>query len=143
MSIKAFVTFAVAVSLTGLMVACSPGGQQSPVITAPADGASVPAGAEKASALTVRPATVDGCKAGQPIIATVSWHSSAPHVKVMVGEKGSQKLFSEGGYTGSAETGKWVVAKTRFTLVDSDSRKILASHVMGEVPCDSTPKPRQ
>lgn len=88
--------------------------------------------------LMVQPASVDDCKPDQPIVATVSWHSSIPKVKVMVASPGqtTPRLFSESGYTGSAKTGDWVVANTRFDLVDATTNQILTTRIVTAGKCN-------
>lgn len=89
--------------------------------------------------LTVTPDVVDNCKPGQPVAATVKWHSDAPKVKVMVAGPGqaTPHLFSESGFTGSAQTGNWVFANTRFTLIDAVTNRQLAQVVVAPKACAS------
>lgn len=78
--------------------------------------------------LTVTPTTVAGCESGKPFVAEVRWHSPVPNVTVMVNNAGqSPRLFSQGGYSGKAITGSWVVANTNFTLVDASKGVTLAT----------------
>ncbi|MGH2508137.1 MAG: hypothetical protein ACRDHZ_12140 [Ktedonobacteraceae bacterium] len=138
MSMRMFGTFAAVVALAGSMAACSQSGQSSPAAVEPtASTATTPVGSTTAT-LTVQPSSVDGCKPNQPVVATVSWHSSVPTVKIMVAGPGQMTphLFSEGGHTGSAKTGDWVVANTKFTIVDPASGSILASYTVGANHCD-------
>ena len=94
--------------------------------------------ASASATLTVQPATVDGCKPNQPIVATVSWNSNSPKVKVMVSGPGQAVpgLFAESGYTGSAKTDNWVIANTKFELLDEASGHVLAQRIVTATPCE-------
>lgn len=123
--------------LAASLVACGPGQQQSTGSNTSDSSQPVAPNTSAAGAtLTVQPAAVDGCKPNQSIIATVSWHSKDPHVRVMVGTPGhTGKLFSEGGFTGSAKTEQWVQAGTEFTLVDAQTGAVLARQTVTEGAC--------
>lgn len=122
----------------GLLAACSQGGAPETSVTS---GQAKPQAASNSNAsgsatLTVSPGTVDPCKPNQPVIATVSWHSKDPHVRVMVSTAGhAEKLFSEGGFTGSAKTEQWVLAGTEFTLVDAQTGAVLAKRTVTKGAC--------
>lgn len=139
MSVKSMGMGVVAAVLAASLAACGQSQQQSN--SASSAGASSQAVASDTSVagarLTVQPATVDGCKPNQPIVADVSWDSSAPKVRVMVTGPGqaTPRLFSESGYTGSAKTGEWVAANTTFLLINADTGAELARHVVTETPC--------
>lgn len=149
MSIKSVGLGVVAVVLTASLVACGQGQQQSDAVSSgnissqpdasntkqpDASNASV---ASAGATLTVQPATVDGCKPNQPIVATVSWHSSSPKVKVLVSGPGQTVpgLFAESGYTGSAKTDNWVIANTKFELLDEASGRVLTQRIVTATPC--------
>jgi len=141
MSIKSVGLGVVAVVLTASLVACGQGQQQSDAVSSgnisSQPDASNTSVASASATLTVQPATVDGCKPNQPIVATVSWHSSSPKVKVMVSGPGQTVpgLFAESGYTGSAKTDNWVIANTKFELLDDVSGRVLAQRIVTATPC--------
>lgn len=149
MSIKSVGLGVVAVVLTASLVACGQGQQQSDAVSSGSissqpdasntkqPDASTASVASASATLTVQPATVDGCKPNQPIVATVSWHSSSPKVKVTVSGPGQTVpgLFAESGYTGSAKTDNWVIANTKFELLDEASGHVLAQRVVTATPC--------
>lgn len=137
MSVKNRATGIALFASMGLLAACSQGGAPETSVTS---GHAKPQAASNSYAgsatLTVSPGTVDGCKPNQPIIATVSWHSKDPHVRVMVSTAGhAGKLFSEGGFTGSAKTEQWVLADTEFTLVDAQTGAVLAKQTVTKGAC--------
>lgn len=139
MSFKSMGSSVIAMVLAASLVACGQGQQQSN--TASSAGASSQPAASNTNvagaSLIVQPDSVDGCKPNQSIIATVSWHSKDPHVRVMVGTPGhTGKLFSEGGLTGSAKTERWVRAGTEFTLVDAQTGAVLARQTVTEGACN-------
>lgn len=110
---------------------------------APTSGVSAPAAQSQTAAagsatLTVTPDAVADCHPPRPVVATVNWHSAVPKVKVMVTSpsQATPHLFSESGFTGSAQTGDWVVAKTRFELVDAADGKQLAQVIVGTKTCN-------
>jgi len=119
--------------LVGLSIAACSSSQS------PGQSSGVPpvADANSGATLTVEPATVDGCKPNEPIVATVSWHSNVSKVKVMVAApaQSTPQLFSESGYAGSAKTGTWVVAGTTFILVDAGTAKQLATRTVTATKC--------
>lgn len=138
MSLKSGTAGVLLFASMGLLGACSQGGApQGPVAS---DQSNAQAASNKnapgSATLTVSPDTVDGCKPNQPVIATVRWHSKDPHVRVMVSTRGhAGKLFSEGGFTGSARTEQWVLAGTEFTLVDAQTGVVLAKQTVTEGAC--------
>lgn len=139
MSMRIFGTFALVAVLTGAMTACSQSGQQSPAAReVVASTATAPAGPATAT-LTIQLATVDGCEPNQPIVATLSWYSSVTHVKVMITgpRQTALRLFSESGYAGSAKIAEWVVADTRFSLIDTSTGATLANRVMSAAGCSA------
>jgi len=138
MSVKNRTTGIALFASMGLLAACGQGGAPETSVTSgqakpqAASNSNVP----RSATLTVSPGTVDGCKPNQPIIATVSWHSKDPHVRVMVSTAGhAEKLFSEGGFTGSAKTEQWVLADTEFTLIDAQTGAVLAKQTVTEGAC--------
>lgn len=141
MSIKQAGLSVAAVVLTASLVACGQSQQQSGatssggVTSQPVASAANVAGA----VLMVQPASVDGCNPHQPVVATVSWRSREPRVKVMVQGPGQNtpQLFSESGYSGSAKTGDWVVNGTKFTLTSASNGHVLAEQTVGVTPCSS------
>lgn len=138
MSVKSIGLGVAATVLAASLAACGQGEQQSN--TASTAGASSSAASSTSGAgamLVVEPASVDGCKPNQPVTATVSWHSKDPHVKVMAAapSQAQLQLFSEGGYTGQAKTGNWVVANTRFELIDAETGKQLAKLTVRATQC--------
>lgn len=142
MSVKSIGMGVIATVLAASLGACSQAQQQS--------GAESSAGGSTQSAtpsntnsaarasLTVTPATVDGCKPNQPMVATVSWHANTPKVKVLVAGPGQSapRLFSESGFSGQAKTEDWVVTGTRFVLVNASTGATLATHLMRAGSCD-------
>ena len=138
MSVKSMGLGMVAAVLAASLAACGQSQQQSnPTSSA---GASSPASSNISAAgamLMVQPATVDGCKPNQPIVATVSWHSSAQKNQVMVFAPGqaTPRLFSESGYRGSAQTGDWVVNGTKFALTDASNGHVLAEQTVSMTQC--------
>ena len=110
------------------------GSQQAPVANSAVD-------AQNARAtLTVSPDKVSSCEKGAHINPTVTWQridTSIKSTKVTVSSLGSsdEKLFSEGGFQGSAKAGDWVVPGVIFRLYDKDSGALLASHTVGTTPC--------
>lgn len=135
MSIKLKGSGVVAMVLAASLAACGQDQQQSSAPTQPTASTPTAAGAM----LMVQPAGVDGCNPNQPVVATVSWHSREPSVKVMVQGPGHEtpQLFSESGYSGSAKTGNWVANGTRFTLTDASNGHVLAEQTVGMTPCTS------
>ncbi len=130
----------------GLLAACAQSGQQPASNTAtsapaapsemapPATGAS-----DGAATLTVQPASVDGCAPDQPVAARLDWRSNVAKAQVLVTNPGEPtRLFSESGFTGSAKTGSWVVAGTKFELVDAATKHVLATQVISAGPCASS-----
>lgn len=142
MSVKSIALEAMAAVLAALLCACGQAQQQSGAVSSmgTSEQSATPSNTNSAAhaSLTVTPATVDGCKPNQPIVATVSWNSAVPKVKVLVSGPGNAvpQLFSESGYTGSAKTGSWVVENTQFTLVDEKSGNVLTSYTVGSTPCN-------
>jgi hypothetical protein len=72
----------------------------------------------------------------------VSWQVRLPsvkQVKVMVSDPDATtaRLFSESGDTGSADTGNWVAAGTRFDLLDAATGSKLTSYVVKSEACKS------
>lgn len=147
MSVKTMGMGVVAAVLAASLAACGQSQQPSDAVSSGSISAQPDAtNVKQASApnadvanatLTVQPATIDGCKPSQPIVATVSWHSSSPKVKVMVSGPGQAVpgLFAESGYTGSAKTENWVIANTKFELLDEASGRILAQRIVTATPC--------
>ena len=142
MSIKQVGLSVAAVVLTASLAACGQGQPQSSaasnggVASQPVASAANVAGAM----LMVQPATVDGCNPNQPVVATVSWHSREPSVKVTVQGPGhdTPQLFSESGYSGSAKTGDWVTNGTKFTLISAPDGHVLAEQTVGVTPCSNS-----
>ena len=138
MSIKSRTAMIAISASIGLLAACSQGGApETPNASGQSQAASGSAASESA-VLTVSPNTVNGCDPNQGVVATVSWHSQNPHVKVMVAGPGQAQpqLFSEGGYAGQAKTGNWVMANTRFQLVDAETGKQLAEQTVKATKCN-------
>ena len=116
-------------------------------IVPPADGLPIPRtpGAAPAAAATgtqliVEPAHVQSCAGRDRVVATVRWQVADPAVSTVRIEVDStqepqRKRFAEGGASGEARTGDWVVAGTRFHLVDAASGRELATHDVGSQPC--------
>lgn len=85
--------------------------------------------------LAVVPQAIALCRGDERVSATVSWRASAkknPKTAVYVLEPGANeaKLFSIGGFQGTATTGNWVTAGTRFDLVDDRTGNSLSSYTM-------------
>jgi hypothetical protein len=152
MSFKSMSVIAVTAVLATSLVACGQGQQASNAASrqeeqqragiASSSVLSSPSIAPETSlpdaTLMVQPASIDGCKPNQPIVAIVSWHSREPHVKVMVQgpKQDTPQLFSESGHTGSAKTGPWVIANTKFTLISSGTGAVLAQRTIAQTSCD-------
>lgn len=130
-------------AFAGLLAACGKGGQQPSPSAATGTSAARPAVASTTDAsgatLTVQPTSVDGCAPDQPIVARLNWHSNVAKMQVLVTNPGQPtRLFSESGFTGSAKTGNWVIAGTKFELVDSATKHVLATRIMSAGPCASS-----
>lgn len=142
MSIKQVGLRVAAVVLTASLAACGQGQPQSGAAASSSGATSsqptAPAAHVAGAMLMVQPASVDGCNSKQPIVATVSWRSREPSVKVMVQGPGQEapQLFSESGYAGTAKTGAWVVANTKFTLIDSKTGTTLAQRTITGSSCE-------
>lgn len=141
MSMKSLGCLLVTALLASSLIGCDQHGQTpvaSPSEATTSQPSEVSSHSVSGANLVVRPASVDGCKPDQPIVAAVSWHSLVPKVKVMVAGPGeaATRLFSESGYTGSAKTGDWVVANTRFELVDAKTGQILATEIVTATKCN-------
>lgn len=136
MSIKSTGLGVVAMVLAASLAACGQGQQQSSAPTQQSASTPTAAGAM----LMVKLASVDGCNPNQPVVATVSWHSREPSVKVMVQGPGQDapQLFSESGYSGSAKTGDWVANGTKFTLTAASNGHVLAEQTVRMTPCTSS-----
>lgn len=139
MSIKSFCVIALAAIIAGSLAACSQSGQPEASNTSatPATQPAASVANVDGATLTVKPAATDDCKPNQPFVADVSWHSSAPKVKVMVSTSSdpTPHLFSESGFTGSARTGDWVVSGTTFTMVEAKTGTVLAKTVVAQHDC--------
>lgn len=90
--------------------------------------------------LTLKPGHVFACDGRDRAVTSVSWSSTDPAVKgvtiqVQGGGDAERKVFTTGGIEGAAETGNWVVAGTRFFMVDSASGKDLVTHEVTALPC--------
>ena len=82
--------------------------------------------------------TMESCDAVKVVLQwnTAMAHPSTTLVKVWVGsDQESGALFIEGGPSGTAETGAWVLPGTMFRLTDSASGAELASIVVGGPDC--------
>lgn len=132
----------------GLVAACSHGEQQPDstndvASTVVAQSTVTPATNASGATLTVQPVNVDGCKPDQPMVARLNWRSNIAKVRVLVTNPGQPtRLFSESGFAGSAKTGNWVVAGTKFELVDPVTEHVLATRIMSAGPCASPASPR-
>jgi NADP-dependent 3-hydroxy acid dehydrogenase YdfG len=85
---------------------------------------------------------ISSCDSNKLITSKVTWQvrdHSIDHVKVMVVDPGASegKLFSEGGFTGEAETGEWVKLGMRFDLLRADSGAKLATYTVTQEACKS------
>lgn len=124
-----------------LLVACSaqqsPNGEPTQTSTTSAAPPTTPMASSDA-ALVVSPSSVDLCNGNNPIVVVVNWHSTDPHVKLMVSNPAqtTSKLFSEGGFSGQATSGHWVTVGTRFTLIDSHTNDLLATYTMPKARCE-------
>lgn len=141
MSFKSMGSSVIAMVLAASLSACGQGQQQSNTASS-AGAASQPAASNTnvaGASLIVQPASIDGCKPNEPIVATVSWHANTPKVKVLVEGPGQSapRLFSESGFSGQAKTDDWVVTGTRFVLVNASTGATLATHLMRAGPCGS------
>ena len=90
--------------------------------------------------LTLKPGHVFSCDGRDRAVSTITWSSTDPAVKgvtiqVQGAGDGERKIFTKGGAEGTAETGNWVTAGVRVFMVDSDSGKDLATHVVTAFPC--------
>ena len=124
------------------------GSASAPAVTARPDEAPAAAAAVKTEAvvasgpntLTLKPGHVFACDGRDRAIATLTWSSTDATVKgitiqVQAPEDAERKTFTQGGPEGTAETGNWVIAGAKFFMVDSDSGKDLATHVVTAFPC--------
>lgn len=120
-------------ALVSLLLAGCGQGQSSD--TASTTSESVKGDAVAKATLQVVPGTVDSCQPGATITPMVSWQRVDPAVKntkVMVDSPTApeQKLFSQAGFGGSARAGDWVVAGTRFHVLDADTGVELVSYTV-------------
>lgn len=130
-------------AFAGSLAACGQGGQPSNSNAAAsrivAQSAVTPATNATEATLTIQPGNVDGCRPDQPMVARLNWRSNIAKVQVLVTNPGQPtRLFSESGFTGSAKTGNWVVAGTKFELVDPITKHVLATRVMSAGSCASS-----
>ena len=115
-----------------MLVGC---GQGQPQGAASTTSGNVKGDASAKATLQVVPGTVDSCEVGATIDPVVSWRRIDPAVrntKVTVDSPGNPepKLFSEAGFKGSASAGNWVVAGTRFHVLDADTGVELATYTV-------------
>jgi len=122
-------------------------GEPAPVATlAPPPPPSIPLPANdtqtaKGVTMEVVPGSVHACT-GQDVVAskihwTVTNRPGLGAVQLFVsGPNSPKKLFAEGGATGEAETGKWLVARAVIELVDPNTGESLGKHTMSVLPCD-------
>lgn len=132
--------------LVAMLCVVAAGCQQQPPPTdgVPSEGlpADVVAAAQAPSdaVLTVEPGNVTTCKDGDRVTSVVKWQVSRPGVETVRIEVDSEaeptrKTFTMGGATGEATTGDWVGAGVTFRLIEGESNKELAKHVVGVKPC--------
>lgn len=144
MNIKLLVV-AVLASIVGLF-GCkqnNPPADALPMPAKPAAVADVPAVVESKSGatLSVEPGHVFACEGRDRTISTVKWEVTDPSVVGMVqvavdsATDPERKSFAVGGATGEAVTGNWVGAGVRFHLVEMDTGRELATHVVTSSPC--------
>lgn len=78
-----------------------------------------------------------GAKRGVP--TTLSWNvedKGAKRVVVyVIGKKGEERNFGQGGPVGRKDTGPWLLPGTVFRLRDLDSKEQLAEVTIGDKPC--------
>jgi hypothetical protein len=91
--------------------------------------------------MVVDPPSLPECAA--PGVAKISWNASAAgvqSVKIFVRDKnGQEALFFSGDPTGSASTGAWVGAGTRFVLRDGYTSKQITDVSVGSDNCPEPP----
>lgn len=142
--------------LLSLVVACSqevpskapaqPSVAVAPLATpaAPVPVVSAPADSFAPSALELREFSVAldvpaDCSSDPVTVATVRWDTrarNAADVAIFVESPGNTaKLWLEGAATGEVRTGKWVFAKSLFTLRNRTSGEVLATRLVGGLAC--------
>jgi hypothetical protein len=128
-------TTSLAVTASALLLLAITGCQQQSDPTSTASTAR-PA---SSSAISVEPATLSTCGTG--VVATVRWNANAVHAstnatQIWLGaDAANQKLFSEGGAEGQAQTGPWTEPGTHFVLKNKDNGKVLADTTVGGPKC--------
>jgi hypothetical protein len=90
--------------------------------------------------LSLAPDSFRDCDAkGGAIIVTAKWDvtdSGSTGVAIYVESPGNdRKLWLVGGASGESQTGKWVFDKSKFTMLDKESGKLLAQRAVVAVPC--------
>lgn len=106
----------------------------------PAESVVAPTSSAK---FVVSPVGVSGCEGTPAAVATVSWEVADPNVgevKVEVdnASQPQRNLLTVAGKIGDVKTEAWVVAGTRFYLVDAKTGAELASYEVIAEPCAST-----
>lgn len=135
MSKKLVFARAVVITMSVVSAACC-SKQQAAAPGAMHGANSAPTTAVPGEILTVEPANRQACDAKGAAVAVVRWKSTHPQVKVMETNPGEPtRLFSGGGYAGQATTGPWVVADTRFALLDATTGTTLATATIDRSPC--------
>lgn len=91
--------------------------------------------------LVVSPGQVFRCGERDRVAVTVSWTTreleigEGVEIRVSGPAEAMEKTFAKGGHEGSAETGEWVRAGTRFMLLGTGNDKVLASYEVGGLAC--------
>ncbi|KFN42615.1 hypothetical protein [Arenimonas oryziterrae] len=104
----------------------------------PESAAAAPVANQAGVEFVLTPAAMRACEA--PINATVSWRVDAStgtsEVRVVtVDGDGVERLFSDGGGTGSQNTGNWVTPAIVLILRDRASGRELGRTRMQSLPC--------
>jgi hypothetical protein len=93
----------------------------------------------RAASLEILPESAS-CDASGPFTAEVKWRleeAAATKVELRI-KSASGTLFAEGGRSGSAKTGKWVVPGLRFVLRDPGAGEVLAEVIAQKPVCEKT-----
>ena len=148
-----FLRLTLAAPLLIMLTACS-GPSGDPAVTARPEGAApgtpaaapVPVKTEAevsngASTLGMKPGHVFACEGRDRAVSTIIWRTTDPTVtriaiKVQAPGDAEAKVFTIGGAEGTSETGNWVTAGVRVSMVDDATSTELASHTVTALPCN-------
>ena len=90
---------------------------------------------------SVEPGNVYACEGRDRTVSKVTWDVQRPEVKsikVLVSDAANPepKTLAAMAPKGEAETGNWVVAGLKVELVDGETGKQLAMHMVNALPCN-------